>query len=84
MRSNLAVRLGLLSVAVGVGAGLWASRLTSLPSCSPYACPDLTLQATFATWVCALFGASAAIVVGLVSLAVTRLAPQRAIPHVKA
>lgn len=84
MRSNLAVGLGLLSVAVEVGAGLWASRLTSLPSCSPYACPDLTLQATFATWVCALFGASAAIVVGLVSLAVTRLAPQRAIPHVKA
>jgi len=69
-----AVRI--LSVPVGVGVGLWTAQLRSFPYCPPYGrCPAYlgVPPLTFAPWQCALFGGGAAVVVMLLSLAVTRL-----------
>lgn len=67
----------------GVGVGLWTAQLQSLQQCPSYArCPtpyDLVLQPTFATWQCGLFGAGAAAVLVLISLAASRLPSARAL-----
>jgi len=70
--------LRVASVPVGVGVGLWTAQLRSvLNECTPQGiCLDmLRVGARFATWQCALFGAAAAVIVlllSLASLAVTR------------
>ena len=64
-------------VPVGVGVGLWTAQLApSGFNCPPKAlCLDIMLyeRPTFATWQCILFGAGAAAVLLLLSLAVARL-----------
>jgi hypothetical protein len=77
MRRILVLVLRVASVPVGVGVGLWTAQLTP----SDYTCPPnaacllimLHLPPTFATWQCVLFGAGAAAVLLLLSLAVARL-----------
>ena len=67
----------LASVPVGVGVGLWTAQLTTgrISQCPPKAiCLEmLYLKPTFATWQCILFGAGAAAVLLLLSLAASRL-----------
>ena len=80
---SLTNALRMLSVPVGVGVGLWTAQLTTGPSnqCpGPLPCLDMLYaqRPTFATWQCALFGAGAAVVMLLLSLAVTRLPRSRA------
>jgi hypothetical protein len=83
MRRILALVLRVASVPVGVGVGLGTAALTP----SEYACPPkaacllimLYLRPTFATWECIVFGAGAAAVVLLLSLAVARLPSARAL-----
>ena len=69
MRRTATILLGLGSVPVGVGTGVWTALLMSLTSCG---CPGgasfcncglVTSESTFATWQCSLFGAGAAVVV---------------------
>jgi hypothetical protein len=77
MRQALALVLRLSSVPVGVGVGFWTAQLTP----GPYTCPpnglcllmNVILRPTFATWQCIVFGADAAAVVLLMSLAVSGL-----------
>jgi hypothetical protein len=77
MRRILTNVLRVASVPVGVGVGLWTAQLQSLQPCPPeMRCPNpsvLLLQPTFTAWQCALFGAGAAAVLLLISLAVARL-----------
>lgn len=74
---SLAKALRVLSVPVGTGVGLSTAQLRSLPFCPPLSrgCGGFlgVLPLTFTPWQCALFGAGAAVVVLLLSLAVTRL-----------
>lgn len=71
------------AVAAGVGVGLCTAQLQSLEQCPSYArCPTpygLVLQPTFTAWQCALFGAGAAVVMLLLSLAASRLPSARAL-----
>jgi hypothetical protein len=69
-------------VPIGIGVGLWTALLTNAacqiflsPRGNGTACPYPTavLHADFAWWTCALFGVAAAVVVLLISLAVSRL-----------
>jgi hypothetical protein len=74
--------LRVASVPVGAGVGLWTAQLTTVPSqCSAAGVCLLRLSSrpTFATWQCALFGAGAAVVVLLLSFAVSRLPPARSL-----
>lgn len=74
--NSLTNALRVLSVPVGVGVGLWTAQLRSVPYRPPYGrCPVFIgiPPLTFAPWQCALFGAGAAVVVLLLSLAATRL-----------
>jgi hypothetical protein len=79
MRRVAANVLRLASVPVGVVIGLWTASLSALrchygirgPSIPSCALPDRL--PTFAAWECALFGASAAVVLVLVAEGVTRL-----------
>jgi hypothetical protein len=70
--------LRVASVPVGIGIGFWTAllrttfRLSSCPLMNH--CPG---HPSFATLQCALFGAAAAVVVLLLSLAVKRLPPTR-------
>ena len=83
MRRILANVLRVASVPVGVLIGLWTAQLTTLPS--SYQCPrdafclplNLLLKPTFAVWQCALYGAGAAVVLLLLSLAASRLPSAR-------
>jgi|HubBroStandDraft_6_1064221.scaffolds.fasta_scaffold70892_2 hypothetical protein len=66
MRRTLARILGVASVPVGVGVGLWTAQLRSFPDCAafgPCAGWPSGPPPTFALWQCALFGATAAVVV---------------------
>jgi hypothetical protein len=73
--------LRVLAVPIGIGVGLWMALLTN-QACHIFlssrgngtACPYPTavLHADFAWWTCAVFGAAAAVVVLLISLAVPR------------
>jgi hypothetical protein len=81
---SLTNALRVLSVPVGVGIGLWTAQLTSIPTQCPFGAkscipPFLTLEPSFATWQCILFGAGAAAVLLLLSLAVARLPSARAL-----
>ena len=67
---SLSDALRLLSVPVGVGVGLWTAQLPW--TCTAFSCPGYA-GSRFAPWLCALFGAAAAVIVLLLSLAVTRL-----------
>ena len=77
MRRILALGLGVASVPVGIGVGFWTAQLTP----NEYTCPpnvacllmNLYLRPTLATWQSILFGAGAAAVLLLLSLAVARL-----------
>jgi hypothetical protein len=78
MRRTLALVLRVASVPVGVGVGLGTAQLTTVPpsQCSPAGICLLIkffARPTFATWQCILFGAGAAAVLLLLSLAVARL-----------
>jgi len=78
---SLANALRVLSVPIGVGVGLWTAQLRSVPYCGPFGrCPAWMGRAplTFTPSQCALFGAGAAVVVLLLSLAVTQLPRSRA------
>ena len=81
MRLSLRNALRVASVPVGVGVGLWTALLTYGSPCltSPLgvlnACPLVFARPIFATSVCALFGAGAAVMMLLVSVATTRLLP---------
>jgi hypothetical protein len=83
MRRILALVFRVASVPVGVGVGLWTAQLTP----NEYKCPpkaaclliNLYLRPTFATWQCILFGAGAATVLLLLSLAVARLPSARSL-----
>jgi ABC-type microcin C transport system permease subunit YejB len=83
MRRTATTLLGLGSVPIGVGIGVWTALLMSLTSCgcpsgaSVCNCGLVTSDSTFATWQCALFGAGAAVVVLLLALAVWRLPSTR-------
>ena len=76
MERALALVLRLASVPVGVGVGLWTAQLAP----TDYSCPPnglcllmkVYLRPTFATWQCILFGAGAAAVLLLLSVAVAR------------
>src|SRR5579862_9606263 len=63
------------SIPVGIGIGVWTALLTSFTSCGcPVGalscnCGLVRLEATFAPWQCALFGAGAAVVLLVVSQA---------------
>ena len=74
---------GVAAVAAGCVVGLWTAQLQSLQPCPPSTrCPNpylLFLQPTFTAWQCALFGAGAAVVVLLLSFAVTRLPSARSL-----
>jgi hypothetical protein len=76
--------LRVASVPVGVGIGFWTALLTKGGLCANHGngalsvCPQFYPVATFAVWQCALFGAAAAVVVLLLSLALTRLPSARA------
>lgn len=84
-RSAWAVKASGLAAAVtaGAGIGLCTAQLEALKPCPSYArCPtpyDLVLQPTFTAWQCALFGAGAAAVVLLLSLALARLPSARSL-----
>jgi hypothetical protein len=82
MERALALVLRVISVPVGVGVGLATANVTPADNtCPPNgACLliALHLRPTFATWQCALFGAGAAAVVLLVSLALARPPSTRA------
>ena len=86
MKRKIALVLRVASVPVGVGVGLWTAQLTAVsPSlCSP-AGVCLTIlhfaKPTFATWQCILFGAGAAAVLLLLSLAVARLPVSRPVSN---
>lgn len=74
----LALALRVASVPVGVAVGLWTAQLTPVPfQCPPRGLPCLEMayfqKPIFATWQCILFGAGAAAVVLLLSLAASRL-----------
>jgi hypothetical protein len=76
MRRILAVALRVVSVPVGVAFGLWTAALSS-PSFTCGGGPLRNsaycgLEPDFAFWLCALFGATAAALVVLVSIAVDR------------
>jgi hypothetical protein len=70
------------AVVAGVGVGLWTAQLQSLEQCPSFAgCPapsGLVFQSTFTAWQCALFGAGAAVVLLLLTLAASRLPSTRA------
>jgi len=71
------------AMAAGVGVGLWTAQLQSIeqcPSLALCATPNgLVFQPTFAAWQCGLFGAGAAVVLLLLSLAASRLPSARAL-----
>jgi len=75
--------LWVASVPIGVLIGLWTALLTKGLPCPNHFngalsdCPQSFPVATFATWQCILLGAGAAVVVLLLSLAVTRLRPKQ-------
>jgi hypothetical protein len=81
MRLTLTNAIRVLAVAIGVVVGFWTAQLRSYsPLCPPLqSCPPQFLgtdSLTFAHWQCALFGAAAAAVLLVVSLALARLRPQ--------
>jgi hypothetical protein len=83
MERALALVLRVASVPVGVGVGLGTAQVTPPQNtCPPQgACLLIALQnlqPTFPAWECALFGAGAAAVVLLLSLAVGQLPSARA------
>jgi hypothetical protein len=73
----------LASLPVGVGVALWTAFLTTGSSCPApppgvfSGCREYFPAPTFAVWLCALFGAGAAVIVLLVPVATARL-PSRA------
>ena len=71
MKRILALVFRLAVVPVGVVFGLWTAQLRSFPYCPPGGpCPGFSgPPPTFALWQCALFGASVALVLLLVSRA---------------
>jgi hypothetical protein len=77
MRRIAANVLRLASVPVGIVIGLWTAELQSLQTCPDYMrCPTATTLVTlptFATWQCALFGLSAAVLLVIASETVARL-----------
>src|SRR5580700_8369848 len=80
VRRKIALVLRVASAPVGVAVGLWTAQLTTFQSqCTPSGlCLDrLSLSPAFAMWQCALFGAGAAAVLLLLSLAVARLPVSR-------
>lgn len=81
MRFTVTSAIGVLAVAVGIVVGFCAAQLRSYsPLCPPFqSCPSHfvgTDSLTFTGWQCALFGAGAAAVLLVVSLALARLRPQ--------
>ena len=72
--NSLTNAIRVLSVPVGVGVGLWTAQLPW--TCTTFSCPDYA-GPRFAPWLCALFGAAAAGIVLLLSVAVTRLRTAR-------
>ena len=76
--------LRVASVPMGVGVGFWTAQLTTVPNqCFPTGVCSLVKyfpMHTFATWQCILFGAGAAAVWLLISLATSRL-PSAARPR---
>ena len=73
MRRILAYALGVASVPVGVGVGLWTALLTYLPSCPVRGLGTVALCAarpSFEPRLCVLCGGAAAALVLLVSIAV--------------
>jgi hypothetical protein len=85
MRHILTIALRVASVPVGIGVGLWTALLTTTPvqdTCPPAAlCLLIKIyyrpRPVFTTWECVLFGASAAAVLLLLSVAVARLPSTR-------
>ena len=79
MTRFLAIALRVAAVPIGVGAGFWTASQVVPPVCPPYArFPNpafFVAEPRFALWVCALFGAAAATVVLIISVALTRLRP---------
>jgi hypothetical protein len=83
LAGSLTNGLRVASVPVGVVVGFWTSQLMTDPNnCPPKAlCLDMYApKPIFATWQCILFGAGAAAVLLLLSLAASRL-PSAAYPR---
>jgi hypothetical protein len=81
MRLTVTSAIGVLAVAVGIVVGFCTAQLRSYnPLCPPFqSCPSHfvgTDSLTFTGWQCAMFGAGAAAVLLVVSLALARLRPQ--------
>jgi hypothetical protein len=82
VRRRIAIALGVAAIAVGVKVGLWEAHFSvvfaggSLPIpgvVRPPIPPSMWIpQPQFARWLCALLGAGAGAVVGLIALAVDR------------
>lgn len=79
MTRKIGLVLRVASVPLGVGTGFWTALVTQDGLCANHgngalsACPQFYPVATFAPLLCAIFGAAAALVVLLLSLAVARL-----------
>jgi hypothetical protein len=67
---TLKVVLRVLSMPIGVGVGLGTAQLQTRYICTTFSCPAVTEFPTFALWLCALFGAAAAAITVLASIAV--------------
>ena len=84
MKRKIALVVRVASVPVGIAVGLWTAQLTTFPSqCSAVGIclARLVAQPTFATWQCILFGAGAAAVLLLLSVAVARLPTSRPVSN---
>jgi len=80
LADSVARALRVLAVPVGVGVGLWTAQMISPFSgnCGGRPCfPSALSSARFAPWECALFGASAAATLLLLSIAAARIRPGR-------
>jgi hypothetical protein len=74
MRRIVTKTLRVASVPVGIGVGLWTASLQVRIICTSFSCPAFTEFPRFAVWLCALFGAAAAALTALVSIAARRAA----------